>query len=366
MGFEEIIAGLQKLGAEYVPDLNSVRLRWGDAADFFMQLTRIQQDYARDTLLRALLGKPVSWRLLISEVSNDVFLSMIFDKSSGQGRRRRSFWESFAPARPRPSVTWIEHQELIGHFQTALFRVAWQPSVPSQWLFSKGQPVLVRGVVSVIDVSWPRLTIILGNAQAEKTSNPLGSPVEINWLLQRDRKEHDSSLVGETHSQAQAQSGSFESQQNSALDQLTLKREYAVAGDASYQTAPLDRYSEPLRKLAETLFGLLIERAPRRGRRYKGSYSLIGSFTGETEAKIIIYETSLGKSNGPLLLTDGVYILLRANRKAEERFSNSSMFRNRFDRNRTMGIAPAHNERFTYFQVTANDDLKEIVSLLIG
>ncbi len=141
--------------------------------------------------------------------------------------------------------------------------------------------------------------------------------------------------------------------------------------EASYQTAPLTQYSDRFRDVAEELFHLVEARIDRgRGKRFKGSYSVIASTSSETAAKIIIYERHRGKRNGdwpPLCY--GVYVLIRSNgRVGEEIWNNTSFdFQKYFPlaaSYNTIGVAPKHEERFVYFPVMAGERLEDIADFL--
>jgi hypothetical protein len=122
---------------------------------------------------------------------------------------------------------------------------------------------------------------------------------------------------------------------------------FGHAALASYQTAPLLHYRQEFQQLAAELFrktSLLLNK--RVSIEYKGSYSFV---LGATVAKIIIYQHRLGRENGYFpQLQDGVYVLLRTTGSGVN----------------TIGVAPKHNERFTYFKANASalgDDAKRIV-----
>jgi hypothetical protein len=95
----------------------------------------------------------------------------------------------------------------------------------------------------------------------------------------------------------------------------------------------------------------------RRARRYKGSYSILAKSSGETVAKIIIYQRGLGRENGAWpVLEDGVYVLVRANGETEPLIWQAETIRSAgagqpFDSDLTIGIAPKHERRFAYFRI---------------
>ncbi len=129
-----------------------------------------------------------------------------------------------------------------------------------------------------------------------------------------------------------------------ALTEDSPPRPSADAGEnnnseniGSYRTAVLAAYRPEARDVAERIFkavaaGLKSGKA----RRGKGSYSFVAA-SGETMAKIIIYERGVGRvsENFPLE-SDGVYVLLRMNGTTTQP---------------TVGVAPRYAERFTFRRV---------------
>lgn len=132
--------------------------------------------------------------------------------------------------------------------------------------------------------------------------------------------------------------------------------------DPSYQTVRLEEYSFAYREIAEKLFNRVRTLAESsRLKQYDGSYSVYGARSMATLAKVIIFEDGFGKQNGDFPnLEDGVYVLLRADRRGDRIWAEilpncPPELRNRFDRERTLGIAPTHNERFAYLRVSEED-----------
>jgi hypothetical protein len=121
----------------------------------------------------------------------------------------------------------------------------------------------------------------------------------------------------------------------------------------SYQTVPLSLYSGGNQQTAKDLY-VKITQLGARTRRYKGSYSIFGIALPETVAKIVIYEDGKGKTNGGLHLRHGVYVLIRANGTVGERnratLSENGLLVTLLS-SETIGIAPAHGERFHYLRV---------------
>jgi len=77
LGFDEILNGVQTLGAASAPDLEAIKERWGDAANFYTELTTVQRDHLRDTLCRVLIVKGVNWNLTIADISKNVLWELI-------------------------------------------------------------------------------------------------------------------------------------------------------------------------------------------------------------------------------------------------------------------------------------------------
>ena len=120
--------------------------------------------------------------------------------------------------------------------------------------------------------------------------------------------------------------------------------------ETSYQTAPLADYNPTMRDRAAALFRLVAERVgTTRAKEFKGSYSVIASGSDATAAKIVIYESAKGKINGDdPKLADGVYVLVRV-------YGTTG---------RTIGVAPAHHERFAYFQLHIEQGLEEMADFI--
>ncbi len=109
--------------------------------------------------------------------------------------------------------------------------------------------------------------------------------------------------------------------------------------EPSYQPAPLTEYSWAHRQLAQDIFQRACsELGSEQVKAYKGSYSFFFKNDKSTAAKIIIFEVGRGKANGNWPeLAGGVYVLVRVSgRIAGE----------------TIGVAPKHSERFTYFRAS--------------
>ena len=120
--------------------------------------------------------------------------------------------------------------------------------------------------------------------------------------------------------------------------------------ETSYQTAPLADYSPAFRDRAATLFRLVVERVgAARAKQHTGSYSVVAASSEATAAKVLIYEWGKGKINGDdPQLPDGVYVLVRVHGST----------------GRTLGVAPAHHERFAYFRLHDGQALDEMADFL--
>lgn len=133
----------------------------------------------------------------------------------------------------------------------------------------------------------------------------------------------------------------------------------------SYQTAPLSAYSGENQRAAEDLYEQIAQLGART-KRYKGSYSIFGISLQETVAKIVIYEDGKGKTNGGLHLRHGIYVLIRANGTAGER-NRATLAEHgllaTLPSSDTVGVAPAHGERFHYLRVD-DSNVKQCLDLL--
>lgn len=139
-----------------------------------------------------------------------------------------------------------------------------------------------------------------------------------------------------------------------------------------YQTDRLEKYPSEFQNVAENLFRKLGERIPdTQIKKYPGSYSVFGTRSKETAAKIVIYHPHVGKtpSDWPRI-RDGEYVFVRANGTLASGIWDDilgtempEMFA-RMRRTETVTVAPAHGERFAYFPVMPGDDREEIASLM--
>jgi hypothetical protein len=128
----------------------------------------------------------------------------------------------------------------------------------------------------------------------------------------------------------------------------------------SYQTVPLEEYSQEFQGLAHRLFQRVSDViGTHQPKEYKGSYSIFAAKSSATVAKLIIYEGGKGKTNGNWPeLRDGVYALVRANDEIGDRIWNELLPArlpaelDRANRDTTIGVAPNHSEQFAYIRVT--------------
>ena len=131
----------------------------------------------------------------------------------------------------------------------------------------------------------------------------------------------------------------------------------------SYQTAPLEEYSQELQGIAHRLFQRVSDIiGTHQAKEYKGSYSIFAATSSPTVAKVIIYEDGKGRTNGDWPdLRDGVYALIRANNELGDRIWKELLppqlpaELDRANRNTTIGVAPSHSEQFAYIRVTEHN-----------
>lgn len=128
----------------------------------------------------------------------------------------------------------------------------------------------------------------------------------------------------------------------------------------SYQTIPLEEYSQEFQGLAHRLFQRVSDIVrSRQPKPYPGSYSIFAATSYATVAKVIIYEDGKGKTNGDWPdLRDGAYALIRANDEIGDRIWNELLPDElpadlyHASRRNTIGVAPSHSEQFAYIRVT--------------
>ena len=141
---------------------------------------------------------------------------------------------------------------------------------------------------------------------------------------------------------------------------------------AGYQTDRLEKYPENFQRVARELFNRLGDTIqPTQLKKFPGSYSILGSTSKETAAKIVIYDPCIGKTPRQWRpIRDGVYVLIRANGGLAENIWGDILDKelpeafSRMGRSVTMAVAPRYGEQFAYFPVMAGDDFEEIVSLI--
>lgn len=131
-------------------------------------------------------------------------------------------------------------------------------------------------------------------------------------------------------------------------------------GRPSYQTIPLEEYSQEFQGIAHRLFQRVSDIIGKhQPKEYKGSYSIFAATSSATVAKVIIYEDGKGRTNVDWPdLRDGVYALIRANEELGDKIWNGLLppqlpaELDHANRNTTVGVAPSHREQFAYIRVT--------------
>jgi hypothetical protein len=120
-------------------------------------------------------------------------------------------------------------------------------------------------------------------------------------------------------------------------------------GRPSYQTIPLEEYSQEFQGIAHRLFQRVSDIiATHQPKPYRGSYSILAATSQTTVAKVIIYEDGKGK----------IYALIRANDEIGDRIWNELLPDElpadlyHASRRNTIGVAPSHSEQFAYIRVT--------------
>jgi hypothetical protein len=140
----------------------------------------------------------------------------------------------------------------------------------------------------------------------------------------------------------------------------------------SYQTKPLVEYEPRYLEIARELLRRVLERAPStRVKEYDGSFSIFGTSSKETAAKIVLYDPHIGKPSATWpFMRNGVYVWVRANGVTGNAIWGDTLpdempwIFNRMRRQETLEIAPHYEAKFAYFPVMAGDDLEEIAQLL--
>jgi hypothetical protein len=140
--------------------------------------------------------------------------------------------------------------------------------------------------------------------------------------------------------------------------------------EPSYQTVPLADYSLEWQTLATELFNSVSPRVgSTKAKEYRGSFSVLAGSGSGTAVKILIYQSNKGKTCGTWPdIPDGVYVLIRAKGTISEAIWSTLAGRlnliEEIDRNKTIGIAPKHSERFAYFRLASTSNLEEISTLI--
>jgi hypothetical protein len=142
----------------------------------------------------------------------------------------------------------------------------------------------------------------------------------------------------------------------------------------SYQTARLEEYNPRFLKVAQDLFDRVRRDVPEnRTKKHRGSFSFFGQRVSDTAAKIVIFESRLGKpSRDWPEMRDGVYVWIRANGSLGDGIWSDTLpaeipwLFERMRREQTVQIAANNQADFAYFPVMAGDDFDQIVSLIVG
>ena len=127
-------------------------------------------------------------------------------------------------------------------------------------------------------------------------------------------------------------------------------------------------YSAEFRNIADTLADHLQQRQTGKPVvRFEGSYSIISPNTGETSAKMLIFQQGVGRENpGPLALrNEGVYILIRCNGAIGPAIQASGFqMLSRMHPVDRIGVTPKRDERFGFFPVMAGENLQAIADFV--
>jgi hypothetical protein len=143
---------------------------------------------------------------------------------------------------------------------------------------------------------------------------------------------------------------------------------------ASYQTARLEEYDSGFLEVAQDVFDRVCREIPAgRVKKHPGSFSIFGQRASDTAAKIVIYQSHLGRTSRDWpQMSDGVYIWIRANGSLGDDIWGDTLpvevpwLFERMRRDQTVQIAANKQADFAYFPVMAGDNLHQISSLLIG
>jgi len=139
----------------------------------------------------------------------------------------------------------------------------------------------------------------------------------------------------------------------------------------NYQTRPLVEYENRYLEIAQQIMRVVNRRIPlSQVKEYKGSFSILGSSSQETVAKIVIFNPLHWKTDAEPFMREGVNIWVRCNGKAGAAVWDDIMpvempwiFR-QMRRKQTMSVAPHYDAQFAYFPVMAGDDFEELADFL--
>ena len=148
----------------------------------------------------------------------------------------------------------------------------------------------------------------------------------------------------------------------------------SISPMSHYKTGKLGLYNPRYLDVAHDLFDRVRRELPdSQVRAHKGSFSVFGSTSRGTAAKIVIFDPTVGKpSRDWPRMRDGVYVWVRVNGPLGSAIwgdvlpSELPWMFNRMWREDLVSVAPRYDEVFAYFPVMAGDDPDEIKTLLLG
>lgn len=135
---------------------------------------------------------------------------------------------------------------------------------------------------------------------------------------------------------------------------------------SNYQTKPLEQYKQRYLEVAEDIIKNLKGKIPEpQVKRYKGSFSILGTSTQQTVAKIVLADEN---SSDPFI-REGVYVAVRSNGASGEAIwdqipSKLPWMFEQMKKIKTASISPQYHAEFIHLPVMAGDDFGEIATLL--
>jgi hypothetical protein len=292
-------------------------------------LTSVQRSHIEAGVSEALVGKRVCWELEANDISD----------------RTTLFWEESRDV----GGYWLMHTEF-----PPLFNVICHTYDRRVVFWGQKQLFTASGYIAEAQITWPSLHLLVSGATVHGRPDNRALPVKrVNGTNTETTLSNDPEST-----RVSFRVPDMESQQ------------YGPA--PSYQTAPLTSYSRTLFERAEGLFKIIKRQIGPKAQQYKGSFTAFASSSSETAGKIVIYQQGLGRENGLWpTMSDGVYILVRCNGSSGRAiWQASALWSNtyweRLDPQRTLGIAPKHNERFAYFRLEPEDKIEIVAALLVA